>query len=82
MQPATEISRDQTDHERLIDEMVVALCGLRRLDDETHCILALIEQGFRAADVAAYFDEAMVLARMTRADWWDEITDELANEPA
>ena len=45
-------------HERLIDEMAVALCGLCSLDDDTACILALMQHGFRGADVAAHFDEA------------------------
>jgi hypothetical protein len=56
--------------ERLVDEMAIALCGMHRLGDETRCILALMEQGFRGADVAAHIDEAMALARMTRADGW------------
>ena len=58
--------------ERLIDEMAVALCGLCSLDDDTACILALMEHGFRAVDVAAHFDEALALARMARADVWHE----------
>jgi len=58
--------------ERLIDEMAVALCDLRRLDDESKCILALMEHGYRAADITAYFDEALALARMARADGWHE----------
>ena len=58
--------------ERLIDEMAVALCGLLSLDDERRCILALMEYGFRGADVSAHFDEALALARMARADGWHE----------
>ena len=59
-------------NERLIDELAVALCGLLSLDDESSCILALMEHGFRGADVAAHFDEALALARMARADGWHE----------
>jgi 2-keto-3-deoxy-6-phosphogluconate aldolase len=66
------MSRDQTNHERLVDEMAVALCSLLRIEDEAHCILALMEHGFRAAEITAHFDEALALARMTRADGWPE----------
>jgi 2-keto-3-deoxy-6-phosphogluconate aldolase len=66
------MSRDQTNHEHLVDEMAVALCGLLRIEDEAHCILALMEHGFRAAEITAHFDEAMALARMTYADGWHE----------
>jgi 2-keto-3-deoxy-6-phosphogluconate aldolase len=68
----TNMNRDQTDPERLIDEMAIALLGLLRVEDEAHCILALMEHGFRAAEITAHFDEAMALARMARADGWHE----------
>ena len=64
-----------SDRERLIDEMALALRCLRHLDDETHCILTLMGDGFRAAEITAHFDEAMALARMTRADGWQEPTE-------
>jgi hypothetical protein len=66
------MNRDQPNPERLVDELAVALCGLLSLDDETRCILMLIEHGFRAAEINAHFDEAMALARMARADGWHE----------
>jgi 2-keto-3-deoxy-6-phosphogluconate aldolase len=72
MQPATEVTRDQSDPERLIDEMAVALMSLLRIEDEATCILALMEHGFRAAEITAHFDEALALARMARADGWQE----------
>jgi hypothetical protein len=52
-------SRDQPAPERLIDEMAVALCGMRSLDDDTACILMLMEHGFRAGEITAHFDEAL-----------------------
>jgi hypothetical protein len=70
MPPATAITRNRTDHERLVDEMAVALCGLLRIEDEAHCVLALMEHGFRPTEIAAHFDEALALARMARADGW------------
>jgi hypothetical protein len=54
--------------ERRIDEMVLALTGMRDIDNEGHCIVALIQQGFRAYEVADWLDEALALARMIRAD--------------
>lgn len=72
MQPASKITRDQGYPERLIDEMAIALMSLLRIEDEAHCILALMEHGFRAAEITAHFDEALALAlaRMARADGW------------
>jgi len=61
-----------TDPERRIDEMAVALCGMCSLDDETRCILALMAHGFLAREITAHFDEALALARMARADGWHE----------
>jgi hypothetical protein len=60
------------DPDRLVDEMAVALCGLLRIEDEATCVLALMEHGFRAAEITAHFDEALALARMARADGWHE----------
>jgi 2-keto-3-deoxy-6-phosphogluconate aldolase len=54
--------------ERRIDEMVIALIGMRDLDNEGRCIVALIQQGFRAYEVADWLDEALTLARMVRAE--------------
>lgn len=56
-------SRSRKNDERLIDEMAVALCGMRSLDDDTACVLALMQQGFRAAEIMSYLDEATILAR-------------------
>ena len=53
--------------ERLVDEMAVALCELPRLDDESNCILFLMEQGFRAAVIVKHFDQALRLAKEVRA---------------
>jgi len=74
-------SRDQPAPERLVDEMAVALCGLRSLDDDTACILMLMEHGFRAGEITAHFDEALVLARATRADGWYDRLDPGAVAP-
>lgn len=65
------MSRDRP--ERLVDEMAVALCALPRLDDETACILQLMQNGWRAAIIMKYLDEALELARMARADGWNDL---------
>jgi hypothetical protein len=54
--------------ERRIDEMVLALTGMRDIDNEGRCIVLLIQQGFRAYEIADWLDEALTLARMVRAD--------------
>jgi predicted RNase H-like HicB family nuclease len=68
----------QTAPERLIDEMAIALMELLRIEDEAHCILALMEHGFRAAEITAHFDEALALARMARADGWHVFVEPLS----
>ena len=60
------------DPERLVDEMAVALCELPSLDDEGRCILMLMQNGWRAAVIMKYLDEALELARMARSDGWHE----------
>lgn len=61
--------------ERLVDEMAICLCGLSRLDDEVACIQQLMQNGWRAAVIMKYLDEALELARMARADGWHKDAD-------
>ena len=69
------MNKAKTDPERLVDEMAVALCELPRLDDEAACILQLMQNGWRAAVIMKYLDEALELARMARADGWHKDAD-------
>jgi len=63
------MSRDLTNHERIVDDLAVALCELPDLDNETACIQYLMGEGWRAAVIAKHLTEALGLARMVRADW-------------
>jgi len=63
------MNRDQTNHERIVDDLAVALCEMHKLDDDTACIQYLMEQGWRAAVITKHLTEALGLARMVRADW-------------
>jgi hypothetical protein len=59
--------------ERLVDEMAVALCNVAELGCDDACSMALLAEGFRAADIAEHLDEARTLARLARAgeiDFW------------
>ena len=53
-----------TDPERRIDEMALSLCDAPRIEDETACILMLMQQGFRPNEIVAHIDEARTLANL------------------
>jgi hypothetical protein len=61
------------DRERVVDELSLAILELPNLQDENKCITQLMQAGWRAAVILACFDEAMALAKMTQADWQQEL---------
>ena len=58
-------------HERLVDEMAVTLCGVAELGNDETCIHALLDAGFRPSAIQRHFDEARELARKIRANEGD-----------
>jgi hypothetical protein len=54
-------------HRQMIEEMATVLIGLPELDD-FHCIMALLSERFRSADVFRHLDTARDMARQARSD--------------
>jgi hypothetical protein len=62
LRPLTREGRRQ-----LVEDMAVVLIGKPELDD-FHCIMALLSERFRSADVFKHLDTAREIARQALAD--------------